>query len=851
MVRSVPGASEYANGILISDAPEPQGAIADVQTSPLGYCAMGPLVHPRTDVVTISTSASRHFLRVFVPCRVPAGEIACVIAADPRSKQPVLIPLEQQTAKGIVFALSLSAPGQTLSFFVSSADVPSLQAAADSDFRPGIDDCPFPNYGTALEPGGECAAMATVEVWRYSQKAQTGSPGLTSFLDNLGNQGSPTPGFWEDDEQGIRMCGAIQSRVGVEGNSIGLIWSAIKSYSGATAYNNVLNEIAQTHLPQVLCLYKLTGIGHAVVAYHAGGNVISVADPNYPGDSTRGVVLSSGQLTYSSPTEDPSAPLVFHWIFPVAPYTFSPQATLNAEWNFLNAGTAGNYEFRNFDYAVVAKDEYGPIIPANGTYFALGPSIWIKPLVRNNPIQFGIFKSFAKGSQPLNSTPDVDGYYEVPISSGATTIGVMGIDASIGNLKGYDNFEYLHVTQDKVASIKIGLDNTLTYPIAVDYMIPKESRTFYAAAFDSAARRLNQVTQFTWRSNNTAVVAVSQLGTAAAVKTGQATLTASTGGVSAAFTVYVQSPTVSIYPNASQVPLVFFPGQVAHLFAFVMDGDFRYVESRSITWKTDPPGVVTVTNGTVFASQGGGNATITAIDNATGAIGTTQVSVNASGPFYFEDFSPISETSEANAIWKLTISGMSATALSDLGTVTGTFEGGQLSLSGTSPPPGNLPLRIQGSLNNGVFAGTSTTAGTSSASVQYQEGSITNPFVGYYGLYLANGTLVPGLTGNMVARPDGSFAVQLLLPSGPGNGAAYWGTGSGSWSGGGEMTIKLQLFDDAGVSESLTFVGSMKLVGPFANVNVTGTYSGALMGPSGPPYSVSGTWATARAYPPL
>ena len=110
-----------------------------------------------------------------------------------------------------------------------------------------------------------------------------------------------------------------------------------------------------------------------------------------------------------------------------------------------------------------------------------------------------------------------------------------------------------------------------------------------------------------WSSSDNSVASVDQNGTVTAVSVGEATITASAGGVSATCSVNVSVPVTSISLDANLLYLT--KGSVAVLKAKVSPAD---ATDKTVQWSSDNPSVATVDQNGRITAVDEGNAVITA-----------------------------------------------------------------------------------------------------------------------------------------------------------------------------------------------------------------------------------------------
>jgi Big-like domain-containing protein len=156
--------------------------------------------------------------------------------------------------------------------------------------------------------------------------------------------------------------------------------------------------------------------------------------------------------------------------------------------------------------------------------------------------------------------------------------------------------------------------------------VPGDRKQVTATPKDSTGATVSGQT-ISWSSSNTAVATVSGSGLITLVHQGTATVTARTGGVSAALTVTVNAPpppvvaSVSVAPGAASLN----PGQTVQLTATARDAGGNVLSGVAVTWASAAAGVASVSSTGLVTGVAAGSAPITATSG--GKSGTATVTV--------------------------------------------------------------------------------------------------------------------------------------------------------------------------------------------------------------------------------
>ena len=183
-----------------------------------------------------------------------------------------------------------------------------------TDFKPGVDDFSFVNYGSFIAPRGHCSGQSIAALWYFKNirrfKLDDPSSALYNLLDNNGL--FPTPKFWKDDSLLYRFASSVHKDE--EETKFSFAETYIKNvvfdydytdgYKAKDHWNAFYTSMIVTNRPQFVGIYrdekdkKFTG--HAMIVYKVEGNKLYVADPNFPGQ-VRYIEYANGEFKpYSS-----------------------------------------------------------------------------------------------------------------------------------------------------------------------------------------------------------------------------------------------------------------------------------------------------------------------------------------------------------------------------------------------------------------------------------------------------------------------------------------------------------------------------------------------------------------------
>lgn len=163
----------------------------------------------------------------------------------------------------------------------------------DTNFDPAVDGWFIPNYGSILEPSGNCVGMSSYAKWFFTWK------GILSDSDGLYNkyrQGDPDK--WEDDVCAIEIASRMQTGELAIWNQSSREMGAVgfSSKQVAQSFVQAIHDTGQPQIMYVLQQYHDGSLGgaHAILVRAYSNGVFKLYDPNFPKDETRQVTYTYG-----------------------------------------------------------------------------------------------------------------------------------------------------------------------------------------------------------------------------------------------------------------------------------------------------------------------------------------------------------------------------------------------------------------------------------------------------------------------------------------------------------------------------------------------------------------------------
>lgn len=326
-----------------------------VSYSPVEKHTFGQLFNPLSPLITVENGGdySESPMLVTIPVNVPKDEFAMAFFYDDKTGRLEGMPLVAAGENSLTVATS-----HFSSFIVSSVKRAILQNMAeniDTGFRPGVDDWQFPNLGSYITPGGQCAGQSLTALWYYHEIKSKGGKSLFNTYDN--NGGKPTRDLWVDDTFGYRFASVLQNDISRPGSEFMIETSA---QSGGTVYNAFAYSMLVTGQPQFIGVDASSGeSGHAMVVYRVSPGMLWVADPNFPGKTNRTIPYVSGKLGpyYSGENANQGESISYDIFEYVSARALVDWDKLSSRWKEFEDGSIGSAEFP--EYTLSVTDESG------------------------------------------------------------------------------------------------------------------------------------------------------------------------------------------------------------------------------------------------------------------------------------------------------------------------------------------------------------------------------------------------------------------------------------------------------------------------------------------------------------
>jgi hypothetical protein len=349
----------------------PDARTWSVSYAPITSHTLGADFNPISPLITITNGGgyADSPMVVRVPCTVPAGKFAMAFSYDPATGLLEGLPLIACDSNAVVFqtrhvafnTIGKHALGKGLELpfakvVISAIDQVALEGEISSPFTPGIDDWEFTNNGSWAAPSGICAGMSTSAMYYFDQI----KPGTTKPLFNLFDS-VHTTSMWPDNPRGIRFASMCQSDYMMKSDQV--LWRHYfvpVANSWKDQYRAFAYSIKLSHQPQYVAIYRAGG-GHALIVYKVNNNIMSVADPNWPGVRTRQIVYDPATTAFTpylggADASDPGH--LYPEIYYFARTAIIGWDKLEKNWQAMQAGTIGDGCFPSYKLWVMDGTGY-------------------------------------------------------------------------------------------------------------------------------------------------------------------------------------------------------------------------------------------------------------------------------------------------------------------------------------------------------------------------------------------------------------------------------------------------------------------------------------------------------------
>ena len=337
-----------------------------VSYAPITSHQLGSSINPLSPLIKISCLGgySSDQITVKVPIKLPAGSFAMGFFCDETTGELEPLPVAALDSTSITIATRHFSPsdaqlgkgllkrtGTVTGNILVSYILKSLlhgQSVISSGFTPGVDDWEFPNYGSYISPKGHCAGQSATAIWYYYEHKLKGEPGLNHRYDKV-----KADWFWPDNPMGYRFASAIQEDMWWWGR---IASTTVSYYFPDVVFDSFVYSMIVTGKPQMMGVTSTAeNVAHEMVVYKIDvfGGKLYVADPNYPGNTTRVVEFVPGVIygsfkPYSSELKAGEKGTNFDWIQHDGVTSLVSWPKIAQRWTEFQNGTIGNDRFPSY-----------------------------------------------------------------------------------------------------------------------------------------------------------------------------------------------------------------------------------------------------------------------------------------------------------------------------------------------------------------------------------------------------------------------------------------------------------------------------------------------------------------------
>lgn len=266
----------------------------NISSTPVTGHTFGENFDPLTPLIKVENGGgySTQPMTVTIPCQAPAGTFAMGFFYDDATGTLEGMPLAAVDGDSITVA-TRHFSWFTISGIQNEVLDSLLDKGIDSGFRPGADDWQFPNCCSYITPGGQCAGQSATAMWYYCTRPDGPDPFLWDRYDNNGKSPA-TPDFWFDDSLGYRFASVVQADAEAAFGFSGRFMRSFAGRNDEATYRAFAYSMALTREPQQVWVMNRAEGSHLMVVYGVDRTGLLLADPNYPGNTSRRIEYAGG-----------------------------------------------------------------------------------------------------------------------------------------------------------------------------------------------------------------------------------------------------------------------------------------------------------------------------------------------------------------------------------------------------------------------------------------------------------------------------------------------------------------------------------------------------------------------------
>jgi hypothetical protein len=289
----------------------PPGAFAGPQSITVGYSPINAVnsslpVAPCTPLIHIDAggSVAGSPITLNLPVTISTNEFAMAFIYHHEDGSLEGLPLLSESTN--MLTISTRHFCDVVALKMPIAKLLSLASGSVfSKFWPSANDFEFTNLKLYDNADGICNGMAAFELWYFDNQKNT-SGQLNGRFNNYPYDFLDTQiQYGANSVSSMRLCSALKTQKGIITSGTALTTGTVDMFTAnpnSLAYYSFYLSLLLTHKPQAVGLLGASG-GHMMVVYGASPNSLFIADPNFPGDTTRSIYYPGSEtINYTSGT---------------------------------------------------------------------------------------------------------------------------------------------------------------------------------------------------------------------------------------------------------------------------------------------------------------------------------------------------------------------------------------------------------------------------------------------------------------------------------------------------------------------------------------------------------------------
>ncbi len=361
-------------------------------------------------------------ITVKIPVKIADDEFAMAFYYDEKTGQLEGIPPIAEDANSITIAtchFSSAAVGKVKKITIDQM-FKDGNGIIGTPFTPGEDNWQFPNAGSYITPGGECAGMSVTSLWYFDEVS---SQGKGPRLNGLYAGKDTAPDFWWDDTPAYKLPAVVQLDYQALHSNLPIdeILSLQIRDNDSLVFNSFAVSMYFTKQPQLIGMSGIENgttnrVSHSMVVWQMTTDKLYVVDPNEP-EGGWTIPYNNGKFGTLNDTQ-----VTWDRFYYEAKSAFHPWDLVAERWKEFNAGTIGNSDFPA--YSLTAAD-------GNGQTYSLKDNLSINTdtmslqITSQAGLMISLYQNNAWVRTNNDGSPMVQQTWEdIPLNKGDNIIGI-------------------------------------------------------------------------------------------------------------------------------------------------------------------------------------------------------------------------------------------------------------------------------------------------------------------------------------------------------------------------------------------------------------------------------------------